>query len=171
MKRIGRWLRANAEPTFALAIAIVFSALGVLDVLGSDNSIINAAVLLTLALLAATLLRDRASVDQALAAIAMVRSVSGPELSQAYAASTAPIPCGSARRRPPRRSAGSSWRSASTCPAPSANATSPRSSVRRWPTGPPPGDRRGHPAMTKSAATLAARDVRARACLSNIGGW
>ena len=112
MKRIGRWLRANAEPTLALAIAIVFGALGVLDVLGPDSSIINAAVLLTLALLAATLLRDRASVDQALTAIATVRSASGPELGHAYAASTAPIPCGSARRRPPRRSAGSSWRSA-----------------------------------------------------------
>jgi hypothetical protein len=55
MKRIGRWLPANAEPTLALAIAIVFGALGVLDVLGPDSSIVNAAVLLTLALLAATL--------------------------------------------------------------------------------------------------------------------
>jgi hypothetical protein len=54
MKRIGRWLPANAEPTLALAIAIVFGA-GVLDVLGPDSSIVNAAVLLTLALLAATL--------------------------------------------------------------------------------------------------------------------
>lgn len=85
MKRIGRWLRANAEPTLALAIAIVFGALGVLDVLGPDSSIVNAAVLLTLALLAATLLRDRASVDQALTAMSTVRSASGPELSQAYA--------------------------------------------------------------------------------------
>jgi hypothetical protein len=85
MRRIGRWLRANAEPTLALAIAIVFGTLGVLDVLGPDSSIINAAVLLTLALLAATLLRDRSSVDQALTAIATVRSAGGPELGQAYA--------------------------------------------------------------------------------------
>ena len=85
MRRIGRWLRANAEPTLALAIAIVFGTLGVLDVLGPDSSIVNAAVLLTLALLAATLLRDRSSVDQALSAIATVRSAAGPELGQAYA--------------------------------------------------------------------------------------
>ena len=85
MRRIGRWLRANAEPTLALAIAIVFGTLGVLDVLGPDSSIVNAAVLLTLALLAATLLRDRSSVDQALSAIATVRSAAGAELGQAYA--------------------------------------------------------------------------------------
>ncbi|HEX3257123.1 MAG TPA: hypothetical protein VHS35_01320 [Pseudonocardia sp.] len=85
MRRFGRWLRANAEPMLALTIAIVFGLLGVLDVLGPDSSVINAAVLLTLALLAATLLRDRSSVGEALTAIATVRSASGPELSQAYA--------------------------------------------------------------------------------------
>ena len=85
VKRIGRWLRANAEPTLALTIAIAFGVLGVLDVLGPDSGIVNAAVLLTLALLAATLLRDRASVERALHAMSAVRSVSGPELGQAYA--------------------------------------------------------------------------------------
>jgi hypothetical protein len=85
MRRFGRWLRANAEPMLALTIAIVFGMLGVLDVLGPDSGVINAAVLLTLALLAATLLRDRSSVGEALTAIATVRSASGPELSQAYA--------------------------------------------------------------------------------------
>src|SRR5690242_21945801 len=85
MRRFGRWLRANAEPMLALTIAIVFGLLGVLDVLGPHSSVINAAVLLTRALLAATLLRDRASVGEALTAIATVRSPSGPEPSQAYA--------------------------------------------------------------------------------------
>jgi hypothetical protein len=86
MKRFGRWIRANAEPVLALAIAVTFGLLGVLDVIGPETGIVNAAVLLVLALLSATLLRDRSSVDRALGNIATVRAVSGPELSEAFAA-------------------------------------------------------------------------------------
>ena len=50
-------------------------------------------------------------------------------------------------------------RSTSTCPAPSANGTSPRSSARRWPTRPRPAD---HPPVTSSAPTLAGSAVMAR---------
>lgn len=85
MRRFGSWLRSNAEGFLALVIAISFGLLGVLDVLGPDNSIINAAILLTLALLAATLLRDRTSAAKALVDISAVRTVSGPEVGQAHA--------------------------------------------------------------------------------------
>jgi hypothetical protein len=57
MRRFGQWFIANADGALALTIAIAIGLLGVLDVLGTDE--VNAAVLLTLALLAATLLRDR----------------------------------------------------------------------------------------------------------------
>jgi hypothetical protein len=100
MKRIGRWLPANAEPTLALAIAIVFGALGVLDVLGPDSSIVNAAVLLTLALLAATLLRDRASVDQALNAMSAVGPPAAPSLARPTLRRAATQTAGSSRAAP-----------------------------------------------------------------------
>lgn len=86
MRRLGRWIRANAEPVLALAIAVTFGLLGVLDVLGPDTSVVNAAVLLVLALLAATLLRDRSHVERAMHNFAAVQTASGPELSEAYAA-------------------------------------------------------------------------------------
>jgi hypothetical protein len=58
MRRFGQWLVDNADGMLVLTIAITVGALGVLDVLGGEE--INAAILLTLALLAATLLRETA---------------------------------------------------------------------------------------------------------------
>jgi hypothetical protein len=57
MRRFGQWFITNADGALALTIAITIGLLGVLDVLGAEE--VNAAILLTLALLAATLLRDR----------------------------------------------------------------------------------------------------------------
>ena len=86
MRRLGRWIRANAEPVLALAIAVTFGLLGVLDVIGPDTGVVNAAVLLVLALLAATLLRDRSHVERAMHNFAAVQTASGPELSESFAA-------------------------------------------------------------------------------------
>jgi hypothetical protein len=86
MRRFIGWLRGTfAEGLIAMSIAIVFAVLTVLDVLGANNNVVNAAILLTLALLALTMLRDRAAVDQALLNLAAVRLVSGKEISQALA--------------------------------------------------------------------------------------
>ncbi|MGI5132545.1 hypothetical protein ACQEVB_37485 [Pseudonocardia sp. CA-107938] len=85
MLRFGRWLRANAEAFLALAIAITFGVLTVLDVIGPDDDIINAAILLVLALLVATLLRDRTTLGTALQTMNAVRLVSGSEVGPALA--------------------------------------------------------------------------------------
>jgi hypothetical protein len=86
MRRFIGWLRGSfAEGLIAMSIAIVFAVLTVLDVLGANSNVVNAAILLTLALLALTMLRDRAAVDQALLNLAAVRLVSGKEISQALA--------------------------------------------------------------------------------------
>jgi len=85
MRRFGRWLRANAEGFLALSIAIVFGLLVVLDVFGPNSSVVNGAILLTLALIAVTLLRDRASVERALLNVSAVLVASGPEVGQAQA--------------------------------------------------------------------------------------
>jgi len=71
MGRLGRWLAGNAEGAMALAIAAASGILGLLDVFGTDE--IDAAVLLVLALIAATLLRGRKLAANALARSEVVR--------------------------------------------------------------------------------------------------
>src|SRR5262249_14631366 len=61
MKRFEHWIRGNAEVLVALSVAVVFALLSAFSVAGVDRDKINSAILLVLALLAATLLRDRAS--------------------------------------------------------------------------------------------------------------
>lgn len=78
MRRLGQWLVRNADGSLALAVAATVGLLALLDVLGTDE--IEAAVLLTLALIAATLLRDRKLAAQALAQGAAVRLVHGSEV-------------------------------------------------------------------------------------------
>jgi hypothetical protein len=88
VRLVGRafgWLRRNVEGFLALAIAVTFLVLGVLDVYGADSSVVNSAILLTLALLAATLLRDRETSKKALEAISSARLVSGSEVAQVRA--------------------------------------------------------------------------------------
>jgi|GEM_PF-391146 len=80
MSRFARWLIRNADGSLALAIAVSVGLLAVLDILGTEK--VDAAVLLTLALLAATLLRDRLLASKALADRSTVRTVSGPEVGQ-----------------------------------------------------------------------------------------
>lgn len=84
MRRLVQWLIDNADGSLALAIAVTVGVLGVLDVLGTDE--VNAAILLTLALLAATLLRDRALAAKAIAQSAAVRLVNGSEVDRLSAA-------------------------------------------------------------------------------------
>lgn len=87
MRHFGGWLRANAEVFLALVTAVSFGLLGVLDILGSDGpQIVDAAILLTLALLAAALLRDRTSAARAVIDVSAVRLVSGSDIGQALAA-------------------------------------------------------------------------------------
>jgi hypothetical protein len=83
MGRFTRWLRDNADGSLALVIAAAVGLLAVLDVLGAEE--IDAAILLTLALLAATLLRDRKLAAKALADTSAVRLVNGPEVGQVHA--------------------------------------------------------------------------------------
>jgi hypothetical protein len=79
MARFTRWLRANADGVVALLIAVTVGILAILDVLGAEK--INAAILLVLALLAATLLKDRQSAAKA-ADTSAVRQLSGLEYGQ-----------------------------------------------------------------------------------------
>jgi hypothetical protein len=83
MARFTKWLRANADGAVALLIAVVLGLLAVLDVVGADR--INAAILLVLALIALTLLKDRFSMSKALAEAQTVRQLSGVEVEQNYA--------------------------------------------------------------------------------------
>lgn len=83
MARFTRWLRRNADAVLALLVSVVVGVLAVLDVLGTDQ--VDAAILLVLALLAATILRDRRSAAQALTSASAVRLLSGLEVSQEHA--------------------------------------------------------------------------------------
>jgi hypothetical protein len=77
-----RWLRANADAVGTLVVAVTMGVLSFLDVLGAEK--VNAAVLLVLALLAATVLRDRQSTSKALADASAVRQLSGVEVRQEH---------------------------------------------------------------------------------------
>ena len=79
MVRFTGWLRANADGIVALLIAVTVGVLAVLDVLGTEK--VNAAILLVLALLAATLLKDRRSASRA-ADTSAVRQLSTLEVGQ-----------------------------------------------------------------------------------------
>lgn len=83
MGRFARWLRSNADGSLALAIAGTVGLLGVWEILEPDQ--VNAAILLTLALLAATLLRDRTLTARALTDNSAVRLVSGAEVGRVHA--------------------------------------------------------------------------------------
>jgi hypothetical protein len=83
MGRLAAWLKGNADGFFALVIAVTVGILGVLDVLGADE--VNAAILLTLALLSTTLLRDRKFASRALLETSAVRLLSGPEVDRVHA--------------------------------------------------------------------------------------
>ncbi|MGH8571048.1 MAG: hypothetical protein ACREX8_00530 [Gammaproteobacteria bacterium] len=85
MARFTRWLRRNIDAVLALLISVVVGILALADVLGTEEDQINAAILIVLALLAATLLRDRRSAAQALESASAVRLLSGLEVSQAHA--------------------------------------------------------------------------------------
>jgi hypothetical protein len=83
MSRFPAWLRSNLDGFLALLIAVVVGLLQVLDVAGTNQ--ISAAILLTLALLATTLLRDRRFAARALDDSSAVRVVHGPEVGRVHA--------------------------------------------------------------------------------------
>lgn len=83
MGRLAAWLKSNADGFFALVIAVTVGMLGVLDILGADE--VNAAILLTLALLSTTLLRDRKFASRALLETSAVRMLSGSEVDRVHA--------------------------------------------------------------------------------------
>lgn len=78
-----RWLRANVDGVVALLIAAAVGILAVLDVLGAEQ--IDAAILLVLALLAVTLLKDRQSASKVLSDTFAVRQLNGVEVGQEHA--------------------------------------------------------------------------------------
>lgn len=83
MGRFATWLRRNADGFFALVIAVAVGTLQVLDVLQAEQ--VSAAILLTLALLATTLLRDRKLAAQAVSDSSAVRLIHGPEVGRMHA--------------------------------------------------------------------------------------
>lgn len=83
MIRFTKWLRANADGVVALLIAVTVGLLAILDVLGTQQ--INPAILLVLALIAATLLRDRQLASKAVTDALAVRQPSGVQVGQNYA--------------------------------------------------------------------------------------
>ncbi|WP_378731706.1 hypothetical protein [Nocardia brasiliensis] len=82
MARLLTWLRNNVDGVVALVLAIVVGMLAVLDVISVDN--VNAAVLLVLALLATTLLRDRHLSAKAMRDASSVQLLYGPEIGHAH---------------------------------------------------------------------------------------
>lgn len=83
MARLARWLKSNADGALALLIAVAVGLLQVLDVLQAEQ--VNAAILLTLALLATTLLRDRRLAAKAYQQSSAVKLVNGPEVGEVHA--------------------------------------------------------------------------------------
>ncbi|RJQ79296.1 hypothetical protein D5S17_11295 [Pseudonocardiaceae bacterium YIM PH 21723] len=83
MTRFVGWLRKNADGFFALLLALTVGLLGVLDVLGAEK--VGAATLLILALIAATLLRDRYLSLREVSKNRMVSLLNGIEIGQAHA--------------------------------------------------------------------------------------
>ncbi|MFE9576485.1 hypothetical protein ACFYO1_08900 [Nocardia sp. NPDC006044] len=82
MARLLIWLRNNVDGVVALVLAVVVGLLAVLDVISVDN--VNAAVLLVLALLATTLLRDRHLSSKAMRDANSVQLLYGPEIGHAH---------------------------------------------------------------------------------------
>lgn len=76
-------MKNNADGFLALTIAATVGLLGVLDILNADQ--IDSAILLTLALIAATLLRDRKLAARALDDSAAVHMINGPEVGRVHA--------------------------------------------------------------------------------------
>jgi hypothetical protein len=62
VKRLAAWLKENADAAIALVVAIVIGLLILADIVHGDQYV-NAAILIVLALLATTLLRDRIRTD------------------------------------------------------------------------------------------------------------
>jgi hypothetical protein len=83
MMRFMRWLRANLDAVVALLIAVTAGILRFLNVLGAES--VNSAILIVLALLAATLLKDRQSVSKLLVDTSAARQLSSAEVSQEHA--------------------------------------------------------------------------------------
>ena len=81
MGRFTHWLKENADGSLALLIAVTVGLLAVLGVLGvNETGEVNAAILLTLALLATTLPRDRKFAAKTLADSSAVRLINGSEV-------------------------------------------------------------------------------------------
>lgn len=80
LSKSARWLTRNGDGLLALLVASAVGILAILDVLGSDQ--LNAAILLVLALLATTLLRDRQRAKRLAAEGAAVRQVDAFDANQ-----------------------------------------------------------------------------------------
>lgn len=83
MTRFTRWLKANADGVVALLVAATVGVLAILEVVGPGE--VNSAILLVLALIAVTLLKDRQSTSKTLAETSAVRQLSTIEVSREYA--------------------------------------------------------------------------------------
>ncbi|MFD6455950.1 hypothetical protein ACFWF3_34735, partial [Nocardia sp. NPDC060220] len=83
MSRLLNWLRTNVDGALALTIAVIIGAIAVMDPLSNqielEPAVIDGAVLLVLALLATTLLRDRRIATKAVRDATAVHLLYGPE--------------------------------------------------------------------------------------------
>ncbi|MEV6772511.1 hypothetical protein AB0N05_28135 [Nocardia sp. NPDC051030] len=82
MKHFAKWLQVNIDGIGIVLIAITVAMLAILDVLGSDQ--IAAATLAVLALVAATILRERHGLSRAVRDTTAVRLLYGPEIAEAH---------------------------------------------------------------------------------------
>jgi hypothetical protein len=86
MARWLNWLRVNVDGVVALVLALVVGVLTAFDVFDiKDPKYTNAAMLVVLALLATTMLRDRQLSSRAVRDASSVRLLYGPEIGQALA--------------------------------------------------------------------------------------
>ncbi|MFD4457925.1 hypothetical protein [Nocardia sp. NPDC058480] len=88
MSRLLNWLRTNVDGALALTIAVIIGAIAVMDPLSNqielEPAVIDGAMLLVLALLATTLLRDRRIATKAVSDATAVHLLYGPEIGHAH---------------------------------------------------------------------------------------
>ncbi|WP_433760824.1 hypothetical protein [Nocardia sp. CA-135398] len=84
MGRVLIWLRNNIDGLVALVLAVIFGVISLIDIGLFDSDLINAVILLVLALLATTLLRDRHLSAKAIRDTTSVQLLYGPEIGHAH---------------------------------------------------------------------------------------
>ncbi|MEU0542526.1 hypothetical protein [Nocardia sp. NPDC005978] len=85
MKRFIRWLRVNLDAVVVMIVALTAAAVEMFGTFGGDDKYVPSATLVVLALLAISILRDRAALSRAVRDTATVRQLYGAEIGQTHA--------------------------------------------------------------------------------------